>query len=71
MKVQFMKDMEMQDVLDSAVRMLKDDAPVEPEELDIRDSDTGDLTVVRFCGYCTRSLGDKPFCQHCGKKVKT
>ena len=72
MKVPFMNDMEVQDILDSAIQMLKDDAPVEPEEHEVRDYETGDLiTVERFCGHCGRLLPDKPICFHCGKKVKT
>ena len=71
MKVTFMRDMEVQDILDSAIQMLKDDAPVEPEEHEVRDYDTGKLMAVeRFCGHCTRKLSGKPFCPHCGKKVK-
>lgn len=71
MKVPFMNDMEVQDILDSAIQMLKDDAPVEPEELVVRDADTGEATITRFCGNCTRLLGNKQFCHYCGKKVKT
>ena len=71
MKVPFMKDMEIQDILDSAIQMLIDDAPVEPEEHELRDYDTGRfIKIERFCGHCTRMLSDKPFCPHCGKKVK-
>lgn len=72
MKVTFMNDMEILDILDSAIEYLKEDAPVEPEEYDLRDNDTGKLlSVERFCGYCTRMLDEKkPFCPHCGKKVK-
>lgn len=71
MKVSFMNDMEVQDILDSAICMLKEDAPVEPEEHEVRDYDTGKLiTVERFCGHCTRILSTKPFCPHCGRKVK-
>lgn len=72
LKVPFMKDMEVQDILDSAIQMLKEDAPVEPEEHEVRDYDTGELICVeRFCGGCTRRLdGKKSFCPHCGRKVK-
>ena len=72
MKVPFMKDMEVQDILDSAIQMLKDDAPIEPEEYEVRDADTGELLSVKmFCGNCTRLLDEKKnFCPHCGKQVK-
>jgi len=64
-------DMEIQDILDSAIEYLKQDAPVEAEEFEVRDYDTGELmSIERFCGYCTRMLSDKPFCPHCGRKVK-
>ena len=65
-------DMEIQDILDSAIEYLKEDSPVEPEEHEVRDYDTGRLVAVeRFCGYCTRRLSEKPFCPHCGKRVKS
>lgn len=71
MKVGFV-DMEIQDIFDSAIEYLKQDAPVEPEEREVRDYETGELlSVERFCGYCTRLLDpQKKFCPHCGKKVK-
>ena len=71
-KVPFMKDMEIQDILDSAIQMLKDDAPIEPEEHEVRDYDTGKLiSIERFCGSCTRLLDKKKkFCPHCGRSVK-
>ena len=71
MKVGFV-DMEIQDIFDSAIEYLKQDAPVEAEEYEVRDYDTGELlSVERFCGSCTRLLDPrKNFCPHCGKKVK-
>ena len=71
MKVGFV-DMEIQDIFDSAIEYLKQDAPVEAEEHEVRDYDTGELlSVERFCGSCTRLLDPwKNFCPHCGKKVK-
>ena len=70
MKVPFMNDMEVQDILDSAIQMLKDGAPVEPEEHEIRDSDTGELlTIARYCGVCGGPLDNqKRFCAHCGRR---
>ena len=72
MKVGFV-DFEIQDIFDSAIEYLKQDAPVEPEEHEVRDYDTGELlSIERFCGNCTRLLDDKKdFCPHCGKKIKT
>ena len=72
MKVTFMHDMEVLDIIDSAIEYLKQDAPVEAEEHEVRDYDTGELiTVERFCGNCTRLLDEKKnFCPHCGKKVR-
>ena len=70
LKVPFMKDAEIMDIIDSAVFYLKADAPVEPEIVKVRDADTGHLTIVKFCGKCTHKLSDKDFCPHCGKQVK-
>lgn len=69
LKVPFMKDAEVLDIIESAVFYLKADSPAEPEVLEVRDDDTGHLTIERFCGKCTRELSDKDFCPHCGKKV--
>ena len=70
-KVAFMKDAEVLDIIDSAVFYLKADAPVEPEEHEVYDEDTGRLVcVMRYCGKCTHKLSDKDFCPHCGKPVK-
>lgn len=68
-KVAFMKDAEVLDIIESAVFYLRADAPVEPEIVEVRDNDTGHLTIVKFCGKCTHKLSDKGFCPHCGKKV--
>ena len=70
LKVPFMKDAEILDIIDSAIFYLKADAPVEPEILEVRDDDTGYLTIVKYCGKCTHKLSDKDFCPHCGKQVK-
>ena len=70
LKVPFMKDAEVLDIIESAVFSLKADAPVEPEVVEVRDDDTGHLTIVKFCGKCTHKLSDKDFCPHCGKPVK-
>ena len=69
MKTMFTKDAEIMDVIESAMLYLKMDAPVEPEVLEVRDDDTGYLTIVKFCGKCTHKLSDKDFCPYCGKKV--
>lgn len=72
LKVPFMNDMEVLDIFESAIEYLKQDAPVEAEEHEVRDYDTGKLiTVERFCGRCTRWLDNRAkFCPHCGKTVK-
>ena len=70
LKVPFMKDAEILDIIESAVFYLKVDAPVEPEEHEVYDEDTGRLVcVMRYCGKCMHKLSDKDFCPHCGKKV--
>ena len=70
-KASFMKDEEALDIIDSAIFYLKSDAPVEPEEHEVYDEDTGRLVcVMRYCGKCMHKLSDKDFCPHCGKQVK-
>ena len=66
------KDWQVLDILDSAIEYLKQGAPVEPEEFNIVDEETGRLvSVVRYCGKCTRKLDDKKdFCPHCGTRIK-
>lgn len=71
LKVPFKKDPEILDVLESAAFYLKADAPVECEEADVYDEETGRLLYrARYCGKCTHMLTEKDFCPHCGKKVK-